>query len=315
MSAVTGPPGECAVAFSAALLARAEADERIVIVINDSAETHHATEFEARFPERLFDVGIAEQNMVGVAAGLANGGRVPFVHSASCFLTARAMEQIKADVAYPGANVKLCGFVSGLAYGALGGTHHSTEDLAWMRAIPNLRVLAPATPIDSAAAVEACAELDGPVFVRLVSKTETPEIFDAGHRFAIDRATTVREGADVTLVGTGLSTTRLLDAATILAGAGIEARVLHMGTVSPLDAEAIARAAAETGRLVVAEDHVVSGGLGGAVSEAVVGSHPVPVLLLGVPDVFAPIGPAEWLHEHFGLTAERLAERISRWLG
>ncbi|MEZ5077265.1 MAG: transketolase C-terminal domain-containing protein [Solirubrobacterales bacterium] len=308
-------PSECAAAFSAALLERGVEDERIVIVINDSAETHFATEFATRFPERVFDVGIAEQNMVGVAAGLTNAGRVPFVHSASCFLTARAMEQIKADVAYANANVALCGFVSGLAYGALGGTHHSTEDLAWMRAIPNLRVMAPATANDSAAAARALAAHEGPAFVRVISKTLVPEIFPREHEFVLDRALTVREGSEVTLIGTGLGTTRLLGAAEILTAAGIEARVVHMGTVSPIDAEAVASAAAETGRIVVAEDHVVSGGLGGAVAEAVVQSQPVPMLLLGVPDSFAPIGPAEWLHEHFGLTAERLAERITEWLG
>ncbi len=306
--------GDCAEAMSATLLELAMEDERIVVVINDSTETHHATAFQKRFGERMFDVGIAEQNMVGVAAGLANAGRIPFVHSAACFLTARALEQIKTDIAYSNANVKLCGFVSGLAYGALGGTHHSIEDLAWMRAIANLRVLAPATPNDTAGAVRALVDLDGPAFVRVISKTPVPEVFPADHEFHIACAAVLREGRDLTLIGTGLMSTRLLAAAEQLEQVGVRARVLHMGTVAPIDEDAVASAAKETGRLVVAEDHTVAGGLGGAISEVVVRTYPVPVLSIGVPGVFAPIGPADWLHEHFDLTVNRLADRILQWM-
>lgn len=306
---------DCAKTFSATLLRLAERDPRICVVINDSAETHHATRFQEQFPSRMIDVGIAEQNMVGVAAGMANAGRMPWVHSASCFLTARAMEQIKADVAYDGANVKLCGFVSGFAYGALGGTHHSCEDLAWMRAIANLKVLAPASPNDTAAAVHAAARHDGPVFIRVISKTLVPEIFPDDHVFTIGQAAKVRDGRDLTLIGAGVMTSRLLETAHSLARAGIEARVLHVGSISPIDEGAIAAAARETGRLVVAEDHVLNGGLYGAVAEVVVRAAPVPVLGIGVPNVFAPVGPASFLFEHFGLTPAAMAERIREWLG
>ncbi|HEV3071800.1 MAG TPA: transketolase C-terminal domain-containing protein [Solirubrobacteraceae bacterium] len=305
---------DCAEHFSAELLRLAGEDERICVVINDSAETHHATAFQQQLPERIIDVGIAEQNMVGVAAGLANAGRIPFVHSAACFLTARALEQIKADVAYCSSNVKLCGFVSGLAYGALGGTHHALEDIAWMRAIPNLRVIAPATANESRAAVRAMAACEDPVFVRVISKTLVPELFAENVEFRFGEATLLRAGGDVTLIGTGLTSTRLVDAAECLSRQGIDAGVLHIGSIAPLDSDAIAAHAALTGRLVVAEEHVTNGGLAGAVSEVVVRTHPVPLLSLGVPNVFAPIGPTDWLHEHFGLTAERLAGAVAAWM-
>ncbi|MFD5467860.1 transketolase family protein [Kitasatospora sp. NPDC127059] len=304
---------DCATAFSAALLELARTDERICIVNNDSAETHSALGFQAEFPDRFVDVGIAEQNLVGVSIGLANSGLRPFVYSASCFMASRALEQIK-NAAYTGSNVVFCGFVSGLAYGALGGTHHAVEDLAWMRAIPRLKVLAPATPRDTVAALHEALAHDGPVYLRIVSKLDTPELFPADHVFGRSGSAQLRDGADVTLIGTGLLTTRLAEAARLLAEDGVDARVLHLGSVEPIDAEAVARAARETGRLVVAEDHVVNGGLGGAVAEVVVRTTPVPVLQIGVPQVFAPIGPAEFLYERFGLTAPQLARRVREWL-
>lgn len=305
---------DCAQAFSAALLNLAMQDERFCIVINDSGETHHATEFQGRFPERMVDVGIAEQNMIGVAAGLANAGRMPWVQSASCFLTARALEQIKTDVAYTNSNVKLCGFVSGLTYGALGGTHHAVDDIAFMRALPNLKVIAPASPRDAVAAMHAAAAIDGPVFIRIISKTMVAEIFPENHRFEFGKSVQLRAGADVTLVGTGLMTSRLLESAALLAGDGIDAQVIHMGSIMPIDEEALALAARGTGRIVVAEDHVLNGGLYGAVAEVIVRTEPVPMLGIGIPNVFAPVGDAGFLFEHFGLTPPALAARIRGWL-
>ena len=303
---------DCASAFSAAVLAAARTDPRVCIVNNDSAETHSALEFQAEFPDRFIDVGIAEQNLVGVSIGLANAGLKPFVYSASCFLTARALEQIK-NAAYTNADVVFCGFVSGLAYGALGGTHHAVEDLAWMRAIPRMTVLAPATPVDTVAALHETLRQTGPVYLRIVSKLDTPELFGPDHAFRYGGSEQLRTGRDLTLLGTGLMTTRLVEAADLLARDGVDAGVLHLPSVSPLDLEAVARAARETGRLVVAEDHVTTGGLGGAVAEAVVESCPVPVLRIGVPNVYAPIGPADYLYEHFGLTGPGIAKRVRAW--
>jgi transketolase len=303
---------DCAQAFARTLLGLASVDERICVVLNDSADTNYLEPFLEAFPNRVIDVGIAEQNMVGVAAGIANAGRIPFVHSAACFLTARALEQIKIDIAYNNANVKLCGFVAGLAYGACGGTHHALEDLAWMRSIPNLSVLAPATPNDTSAALRTELNRRGPAYIRIISKVVVPELFDETREF--EGTSWLLHGTDVALIGTGLTTSRLVDAARHLADRSISAGVLHIGSISPIGVNVIVAAAGSYRRLVVVEEHVTNGGLGGAVSEVVVQNMPVPMLLIGVPNVYAPIGPANFLYEHFGLTGPQIANRVADWL-
>jgi len=299
---MTAATYDCRDAFATTLHELAQVDSRIVAVCNDSVGSSKLVGFGNAFPDRLINVGIAEQNLVGLAAGLANGGRIPFVCAASCFLTARALEQIKVDVAYSDANVKLCGMSSGLAYGELGPTHHSIEDLAWTRAIANLTVIAPADPSETAQAVRAAAEHSGPVFLRL-SRMPVPAVHNADYTFQIGRASPLRDGRDVTLVACGTLVTRALEAAELLAEAGIEARVLNIATVRPIDREAILDAAVHTGGIVTVEEHTIYGGLGSAVAEVVVTSCPVPMRLLGIPGVFAPTGSAPWLLEHFGLTA------------
>ena len=305
---------DCAQAFSEALLELAVADSRHCVVINDSAESHHATEFQRRFPERIIDVGIAEQNMVGVAAGLSNAGLMPWVYSASCFLTARAMEQIKNDIAYHKANVKLCGFISGLSYGELGPTHHAIEDIAWMRAIPGLRVVAPADPFETAAVTRAVAEYEGPVYIRIISRTPVTPFLPSTASFVFGSATQVREGYDVTLAGTGLTTSILLEAAALLVGSGIDARVLNMSSISPIDSDSIRKASRETRGIVVAEEHVLNGGLFSAVAEVVVRTERVPVLPIAIPNEYAPIGSATFLRRHFGLTAADITRSVVAWL-
>ena len=228
------------------------------------------------------NVGIAEQNLVAVGAGLANGGRIPFVCGASPFLTSRGLEQIKVDVAYSNANVKLVGISSGLAYGQLGPTHHSIEDLAWTRAIANLTVIVPADPIETAQAVEAAHDLVGPVFLR-TSRMPVPIVHPSDYRFRIGQAARLREGDDLTIIATGVLVHRALGAAARLAENGIQARVLNMATISPLDRDAIVAAATETGGIITVEEHTVRGGLGGAVAEVVVERHPVPMRILGIP--------------------------------
>src|SRR3954454_23298168 len=293
---------DCRDAFENKLRELAAHDHRIVAVVNDSVGSSKLNQFGQMFPVRLVNVGIAEQNMVGVGAGLANGGLIPFVTGAAPFLTGRALEQIKADLAYSNQNVKLCGISSGLAYGELGPTHHSIEDVAWLRAIANMTVIVPADPVETAQAVEVAARTYGPIFIR-ISRLPVPIVHDADYRFQIGKAALLREGRDVTLIANGVLVTRALAAAELLAAAGVEARVLNMSTVRPLDQEAVLAAATETGGIVTAEEHTVYGGLGGAVAEVVVQHHPVPMRILGVPGVFAPTGSAEWLLEHFGLTA------------
>lgn len=293
---------DCRDAFAETLESLAEADSRVVAVVNDSIGSSKLGGFAQRFPERLVNVGIAEQNLVGVAAGLANGGKVPFVSAASCFLTARALEQIKVDLAYSNANVKLCGMSPGVAYGQLGATHHSIEDVAWLRAIAHMTIIVPADSAETGQALRAAAEHDGPVFVR-VSRLPVPDVNAPGYRFQLGRAVRLKEGADITLVANGTMTARALEAAALLEADGIDARVVSMPTVKPLDTDEIAAAAAETRGIVTVEEHTIRGGLGSAVAEQVVVTQPVPMRILGIPDVFAPTGTAEWLLDHFGLNA------------
>jgi transketolase len=293
---------DCRDAFVRALEELAVRDPRIVALTNDSVGSTKLARFRQRFPQRFINIGIAEQNMVGIGAGLANGGKIPFICGASCFLTARALEQIKVDLAYSQANVKLCSTTSGLAYGGLGPTHHSIEDLAWTRVIPNLTVIVPADPIETDQAVRAAAALDGPVFLR-ISRMPVPQVHAADYQFRVGRAACLKNGSDVTLIANGIMVSRALEAAALLAEQGIAARVLNMATVRPIHRDAILEAAAQTAAIVTVEEHSVVGGLGGAVAEVVATSAPVHMRILGVPGVFAPTGSAQWLLEHFGLTA------------
>ena len=298
---------DCRNAFASTLEELARNDPRVVAVCNDSVGSSKLVGFQKLFPERLINVGIAEQSLVAVGAGLANGGRLPFVCGAACFLTARALEQIKADVAYSRANVKLCGMSSGLAYGELGPTHHSIEDVAWLRALADMTVIVPADPLETEQAVRAAAAYVGPVFLRL-SRMGVPAVHPSGYRFEIGRGACLVDGSDVTLIANGTMVCRALDAAELLRKQGVSARVLNLASVRPLDRHAIVRAAQETGCIVTVEEHTVVGGLGSAVAEVVVESHPVPMRILGIPGVFAPTGSAEWLLDHFGLNAAGISK-------
>jgi transketolase len=307
MSAATEFAGkfDCRDAFAAALDAVAADDPRIVAVINDSLGSSKLASFKKRFPERIVNVGIAEQNMVGVGSGLANGGKIPFVSAAACFLTARALEQIKADVAYTNANVKLVGHSPGVAYGELGPTHHSIEDYGWLRLLPNIAILVPSDPWETTEAVKAAAAHQGPVFIR-VSRMPVPNIErPAGARFAIGKAETLREGKHVAILANGVLVARALEAADALAKEGVAARVVNMASLAPLDLDAI-RAAADLGAIVTAEEHSVRGGLGGAVAEVVAGYRPCPVRILGFAG-FQPTGSAEFLLKESGLDAAGIA--------
>src|SRR5918998_947877 len=206
------PRYDCRNAYVATLAELAKTDHRIVGVVNDSVGSSKLDAFKKAFPDRLINVGIAEQDMVGVAAGLANGGRIPFVSAAASFLTARALEQIKADVAYSNRNVKLCGMSPGMAYGELGPTHHSIEDIAWLRAIDNMTVVVPADPIETAAAMRWAGGFVGPVYVR-VSRMAVPEVHPADYEFVPGRAITLRDGNDVTLISNGTVLWRAMGAA------------------------------------------------------------------------------------------------------
>lgn len=301
---------DCRDAYVATLSELAHEDHRIVGVVNDSVGSSKLNSFRKAFPDRLINVGIAEQDMVGVAAGLANGGRIPFVSAASCFLTARALEQIKADIAYSNSNVKLCGMSPGVAYGELGPTHHSIEDIAWLRAIANLTVVVPADPVETAAALRWAAAVEGPVFVR-VSRMSVPAVNHPTYTFAPGRAVVMRTGSDVTLISNGTVLWRALLAADLLAAEGISARVLSMPTVKPLDVSAVVAAAQETAGIVTVEESTRAGGLGGAVAETVAAHHPVRVTILGIGE-FAPTGSAGFLLDYYGMSPEGIAEGARR---
>lgn len=295
---------DCRDAFSTTVEALAESDPRIVAVVSDSIGSSKLVNFRKRFPDRIVNVGIAEQTVVAIGAGLANGGKVPFVSAASCFLTGRALEQIKADVAYSNVNVKLIGQSSGVAYGELGPTHHSIEDMAWLRLLNNLTLIVPSDPWETEQAIRAAAAMDGPVFVR-VSRMPVPALERKNPRFEIGKAEILVEGSDLAIIANGTMVHRAIAAAATLAGEGVHARVVNMSTVNPLDIDAILSAAA-TGAIVTIEEHSVRGGLGGAVAEVVSTHVPVPMRILGFPG-FLPTGSAEWLMEHFGLTVAGIA--------
>ena len=297
------PLHDCRGAYARALTDIARADERLVVVANDSVGSSNLGAFREEFPTRLINVGIAEQNQVGVAAGLENGGKIPVVSCAGSFLSARATEQIKIDAAYSHRHMLLCAQSPGLAYGQLGSTHHSAEDVSIMRAIPDMTVIVPADPAETAGAVRwAYSELDGPAYIR-VSRMKVPAVHGEDYVFTPE-AVTVRDGADLTIIANGTALHRAIEAADRLAADGVRARLLSIPVVKPLDEDAVLAAARETGRIITVEEGVVKGGLGGAVAELTADRCPVPVRRLGVPDEFAPTGSEAWLMDHWGVSAE-----------
>jgi transketolase len=298
---------DCRKAFAEELIALAHEDERVVAVCNDSVGSSNLVGFGEEFPERLINVGIAEQDLVGVGAGLANGGLLPFVSAAAPFLTGRALEQIKADAAYSNVHVVLCGQSPGMAYGELGPTHHSIEDLSWMRAIANLPVVVPADPAQTRAAVRWAAQNPGPAYLR-IPRHKVPAVTPDDAAFLPGQSLQLTDGDDVTVIAIGTMVSRALEAAERLRGEGIGVRVLNMAFVDPIDEPAILAAAAETNGIVTAEEATVSGGLGAAVASLVVEHQPVAMRILGVRGEFAPTGDTAYLLEHFGLTADGIAD-------
>jgi transketolase len=296
---------DCRKAFAETLIQLAREDERIVAVCNDSVGSSNLGAFRDEFPDRLINVGIAEQDLVGVGAGLANGGLIPFVSAAAPFLTGRALEQIKADVAYSNTHVILCGQSPGMAYGELGPTHHSIEDLSWTRAIDNLSVLVPADPAQTRDAVRWAVANPGPLYLR-VPRFKVPDVTPEDAVLEHGRSVLVHDGDDVTVIAIGTMVSRALDAAERLGAEGISARVINMPFVDPLDEAAVLEAARETRGIVTVEEAIVTGGLGAAVASLVAQNHPVPMRILGVSG-FAPTGDAGYLLDHFGLNADGIA--------
>jgi len=302
MSSVVAPATfDCRVAFGEELMELARRDRRVLAVCNDSVASSNLAAFAKELPDRFVNVGIAEQDMVGVAAGLANAGYIPFVCAGAAFLTGRALEQIKDDLAYGNWHVVLCGMSPGMSYGELGPTHHSIEDVAWLRAISNVTVIVPADPIQTRASVRWAAGADHPVYLR-IGRFKVPRVTPEGAELDIERAMELRSGDDLCIMATGTMISRALEAASRLEGRRYRVRVLALATVKPLDAEALVRAASETRRVVTVEEGVVDGGMGSAVAALLSQRCPVPMRILGVPE-FAPTGNPGFLLDHFGLNA------------
>jgi len=300
-------------AYGKTLLELGRENPRVVVLDADLSGSTKTGVFAKEFPERFYNVGIAEANMVGIAAGLAAGGMIPFASTFAVFAAGRAFEQIRQSLAYPGLPVNIVATHGGITVGEDGGSHQSVEDLAIMRSLPNMTVLCPADGPETSAVIRAIAAHKGPVYVRL-GRAKVPVVFPNGCDFAIGKGVTLRPGTDMTFVTTGLMTAQALEAAVILETAGISARVVHMASLKPFDVDLLLQAARETGAIVTAEEHSVIGGLGGVVCETLAEGCPVPVERVGLRDVFGQSGTAEELLLHYGLTPAHLVEAAQRVL-
>jgi transketolase len=284
------------------LVALGEQNPEIVALDADLSGSTRTARFGKRFPERFFNMGIAEQNMVGFAAGLAVAGKIPFVSTFAVFLTGRAWEQIRQEVCHPNLSVKLVASHGGVTVGEDGGSHQCIEDFALMRVLPNMRVVCPSDANEMRSVMEKVVETQGPVFIRM-SREGFPILLDDAVEFEFGKAMTVREGMDLTILALGRTLVEALEAADRLERTGIQARVLNMSSLKPIDREALLLAAEETGALITVEEHSVIGGLGSAVAETLMQTKPVPLRILGVPDRKGISGKPEQLMEYYGITA------------
>ena len=294
--------------YGEALLELAQDHDDFVVLDADLAAATQTGKFKAVHPERFFDVGIAESNLMGVAAGIAAAGHKAFASTFAMFAAGRAFEQVRNSIGYPHLNVKIGATHAGISVGEDGATHQCNEDLALMRTIPGMTVIAPCDDVEAKAAVRAAYELDGPVYMRF-GRLAVPVVNDAeDFEFEIGKGIVMREGTDVTIVACGLMVSEALDAAEALASEGISAEVINMHTVKPIDADLIVKSAIKTGHVVTVEEHSVIGGLGAAVCETLARTCPVPVIRTGIKDTFGKSGTAKELITYFGLDAQSIAE-------
>jgi len=289
-------------AYGEALAELGTENPDIVVLDADLSKSTKTEIFARRFPERFFNMGIAEQNMLGTAAGLAAAGKIVFCSSFAIFAAGRAFEQVRNSIAYPALNVKIGASHGGITVGEDGASHQSIEDIALMRALPNMTVLVPADAVATRILVRAAAALEGPVYLRL-GRMAVPVLYDGGASLVPGKAHVWREGRDLTLVATGLMVAVALEAADLLEREGYRVGVMDVHTIKPLDVEALVRAARATGAVVTLEEHTVIGGLGSAVAEALSEYHPVPIKRIGLPDTFGESGKPQELMEKYGLTA------------
>ena len=298
-------------AYGKALVELGEKNDKVIVFDADLAAATKTGMFKKAFPDRFYDAGIAEGNMMGVAAGLATCGYTVFASSFAMFAAGRAFEQIRNTIGYPHINVKIGATHAGISVGEDGASHQCCEDIALMRTIPGMTIINPADDVEARLAVLAAAETDGPVYMRF-GRLAVPRVFDENYKFEIGKGTYLAKGSDVTIVATGLMVERAIAAVELLKAEGISASLINMATIKPIDKEILLDAAKTTGCIVTAEEHSVIGGLGSAVTEALAESYPVPVLRVGVEDTFGKSGPALELLEIYGLNAANIVEKAKK---
>ncbi len=299
--------------YGNALVALAKEHDNLVVLDADLAAATKTGTFKKEYPERFIDCGIAESNLMGVGAGLALTGKVPFCSTFAMFAAGRAFEQVRNSIGYPHANVKIGATHAGISVGEDGATHQCNEDIALMRTIPGMTIINPSDDVEAKAAVKAAYELDGPVYLRF-GRLAVPVINDnADYKFEIGKGVVLKEGKDVTIIATGLEVNESLEAAKLLAADGIDAEVINIHTIKPLDEELVVASAAKTGKVVTVEEHSIVGGLGGAVAEVLSEKQPTKMLRIGVNDVFGESGPAVKLLEKYELDAAGIYKQVKAW--
>ena len=294
-------------AYGKALVKLGQINDNVVVLDADLSKSTKTNDFYKTFPDRFFNMGIAEQNLIGAACGFAAAGKIPFASSFAMFATGRAFEVIRNSACYPKLNVKVCATHAGITVGEDGATHQSVEDIAIMRSIPNMTVMVPADGVEAEQMIFEAAKVYGPMYVRL-GRSAVPTIFDENYKFEIGKGTIVREGNDLTIIACGIMVNEAIIASEVLKSEGINARVINMSTIKPIDKELIITAAKETGAIVTAEEHSILGGLGSAVSEVVTEECPVVVKKVGINDTFGESGTPAELVKKYGLTSDDIVK-------
>ena len=295
--------------YGEALEKLGEENNNIVVLDADLAGATKTNIFAKKFPERFFDMGIAEANMMGVAAGMSTCGKIPYVSTFAAFAAGRAYDQIRSSICYPKLNVKICATHSGITVGEDGATHQMIEDISLMRTLPNMTVMSVCDDIETKWAVKEILKINGPVYLRL-ARLATPIIYEENQKFEIGKAIQIGDGTDATIFATGVTVAEAIKAKEILANRGINIRVVDVHTIKPIDKEMIVKSAKETKRLISVEDHNIIGGLGSAISEVLTDEYPCKLVRLGINDVFGKSGNAVELMEYFGLTSEKIVQSV-----
>lgn len=301
-------------AYGKALVELGKTNDNLVVLDADLAEATKTVMFKKAYPDRFFDCGIAEADMMGIAAGLASTGKTVFASSFAMFAAGRAFEQIRNSICYPNLNVKIGATHAGISVGEDGATHQCCEDISLMRTIPNMTIINPADAVEAFEAVKTAAEIDGPVYLRF-GRLAVPVFNDDSYKFEFGKGVLLREGSDITVIATGLMVNETLIVHEQLKSEGINARIINIHTIKPIDRDIIIKAAKETGKIVTVEEHSIYGGLGSAVAEVVCEEYPVPVHRIGVNDCFGESGPATELLVKYGLSADNIVKRVKAVLG